>query len=286
MNAVAILSATNVGRGTGTSFTFRINAKAAIKSVTVGGATAALRTVPETYANLQRITVTLANSVAAGGSIVLNVSYTLPVESNTGLAAISPMGTQFLPLSFWYPAPNTPFTVRGADTAPVRLVVNGANVISSGIEKSGAAGSTVYEQALFAQPFFVQGDWEKVEGTGDSKNITAFLPRGATAEEKKQAEALVNLAASARTYYAGVLGPAPDVPVRLVSVRRGSGGQRWGHDIDRTRRFTKIQSGFRDGAVDLRSCFSIMDRRANAGARRGRRAVARCAAAVPRDAVY
>ena len=70
----------------------------------------------------------------------MNISYSFPVESNTGLAAISPAGSQFLPLSFWYPAPNTPFTVRGADTAPVRLVVNGSGVISSGIEKSSAAG--------------------------------------------------------------------------------------------------------------------------------------------------
>jgi tetratricopeptide (TPR) repeat protein len=223
LTAVAILSATNVGRGTGTSFTFRINAKAVIKSVTASGATATLRTVPESYGNLQRITITLTNSVASGGTIVLNISYALPVESNTGLAAISPIGAQFLPLSFWYPAPNTPFTVRGADTAPVRLVVNSSNIISSGIEKSGAAGSTVYEQPLSAQPFFVQGDWDRVEGTGESKNISAFLPRGATAEEKKQAEALVNLAANARTYYAGLFGPAPDVPIRLVSVRRGSG---------------------------------------------------------------
>ena len=223
LNAVAILSATNVGRGAGSSFTFRINSKAAIKSVTVGGATANFRTVPETYGNLQRITVTITNAVASGGQVVLNISYSLPVESNTGLAAISPAGTQFLPLSFWYPSPNTPFTVRGADTAPIHLAINGANVISSGIEKGGAAGSTVYELPLFSQPFFVQGDWEKVEGAGDGKDIAAFLPRGATAEEKKQAEALISLAASARTYYAGLLGPAPEVPLRLVAVRRGSG---------------------------------------------------------------
>jgi hypothetical protein len=122
LGAVAILSVTNVGRGTGSSFTFRIANKASIKGVTVAGATANFRTVPETYGNLQRITVTLPNSVAPGGPLVLNVTYSLPVESNTGLAAISPIGSQFLPLSFWYPAPNTPFTVRGADTAPVRLV--------------------------------------------------------------------------------------------------------------------------------------------------------------------
>lgn len=223
LSAVALLSATNVGRGPGLSFTFRINSKANIKAVTVGAANATFRAVPETSGNLQRITVTLPGSIAPNGAIIVNISYSLPVESNTGLAAISPTGSQFLPQSFWYPAPNTQFTVRGADTAPFRLVVNAPNVISSGVEKGGTAGSSVYEQALNAQPFFVQGDWDKVEGTGESKNISALLPRGASAEEKKQAEALIVLAANARAYYAGLLGPAPDVPVRLVSVRRGSG---------------------------------------------------------------
>jgi tetratricopeptide (TPR) repeat protein len=223
LNGTAILNATNVGRGTGSSFTFRIANKASIKAVTVGGANANFRMLPETSGNVQRVTVTLPNAVAAGGPVALNVSYTLPVESNTGLAAISPISSQFLPLSFWYPLPNTPFTVRGADTAPFRLVVNGANVISSGVDKGSTTGSSVYEQALFAQPFFVQGDWDKFEGTGDSRNIIAFLPRGATAEEKKQAETIVNLAASARTFYANLLGPAPEVPIRLVAVRRGAG---------------------------------------------------------------
>ena len=223
LSAVAILSATNVGRGAGSSFTFRINSKAVIKAVTVGGATASVRALPESSGNLQRVTVTLPSSFPANASLVLNISYTLPVESNTGLAAISAIGSQFLPQSFWYPAPNTLFTVRGADTAPFRLVVNGSGVISSGLEKSTAGGQTIYEQQLSSQPFFVQGDWEKVEGAGEGKNIAAFLPRGASAEEKRQAEAIVSLAANARAYYASLLGPAPDVPIRLVSLRRGSG---------------------------------------------------------------
>ncbi len=223
LGVVAILNATNVGRGTGSSFTFRLNSKAAIKAVTVGGANANFRAIAESYGNLQRITVTLPSPVAANGSVVLSISFSIPVESNSGLAAISPIGSQFLPLSFWYPAPNTPFTVRGADTAPFRLVVNGSGVISSGVEKSGAGGSTVYEQALNAQPFFVQGDWDKVEGTAENKNITAFVQRGATPEERKQAEAIIAFAGNARTFYAGLLGAAPDVPIRMVSVRRGSG---------------------------------------------------------------
>lgn len=223
LGVAAILSANNVGRGTGSSFTFRLNGKASIKGVTVGGATATFRSVPESYANLQRITVTLPSPVAGGGSLVLSINYNLPVENNTGLAAISPIGSQFLPLSFWYPAPNTPFTVRGADTAPVRLVVNGGKVISSGVERSGTASSTVYEQALFGQPFFLQGEWERLEGAGDSKGISLFSPPGATADEKKQAEAIIKLAANARAYYATLFGPAPDAPVRIVAVRRGSG---------------------------------------------------------------
>jgi tetratricopeptide (TPR) repeat protein len=222
LDCTAILNATNVGRGAGVSFTFRIAGKVIIKTVTVAGAAANFRAVQESYGNLQRITITVSPAAAPGAALVINLNYTVPVESNSGLAAISPVGSQFLPLSFWYPMPNTPFTLRGADTAPFRLVVNGANVVSSGVEKS-SQGPTVYEQSLFAQPFFVQGEWDKVEGQGDAKNITAFLPRGATADEKKQAELLLTLTANARSYFTGLLGPVADTPIRLVAVRRGSG---------------------------------------------------------------
>jgi hypothetical protein len=223
LSAQAILSATNIGRGPGVSFTFRINSKASVKTVTVAGATANFRTVPESYGNIQRVTVTLPNSVAPNGAVVVNIGYSLPVESNTGLAAVSQLGSQFLPSSYWYPAPSTALAPRGADTAPFRLVVNGSSVISSGVEKTAVAGSTVFEQTLSAQPFFVQGDWDKIEGAGEAKNITTFIARGVNPDEKKQADAIMALAASARTFYAGLLGPAPDVPVRIVSVRRGAG---------------------------------------------------------------
>jgi tetratricopeptide repeat protein len=222
LSAVAILAARNVGKGAGTSFTFRINNKAGVKSVAVGGATANFRTVAEARGNLQRITVTLPNSVAPEGSTNVSISYSLPVENNTGLAAISPPGSQFLPQSFWYPAPNTPFTVRGSDTAPFRLTVNGANAISSGVEKSGS-GSSVYEQGLNAQPFFVQGEWDRIDGVGDVKEVLALVPKGASAEERRQAGSIMSLAASARAFYSAMLGPAPTTPIRIVSVRRGSG---------------------------------------------------------------
>ncbi|HXL80187.1 MAG TPA: hypothetical protein VN951_04855 [Pyrinomonadaceae bacterium] len=221
--ATALLNATNVGRGTGSSFTFRINGKAAIKSATVGGASANFRALPESYGNLQRVTVTLPAPVEANGSLALSIGYSLPVESNTGLAAISPIGSQFLPMSFWYPAPSTPYTAKGADTAPVRVVVNGAGVISSGVEKSDPSGAVVFDNALNGQPFFLQGDWEKVEGAGENKNITAFLLRGSSAEDRKRAEAIIALGGNARTFYTSLLGATPETPIRLVSVRRGSG---------------------------------------------------------------
>jgi Tetratricopeptide repeat len=215
----AVLTATNVGRGTGNTFTFRINNKAAIKSVTAGGANANFRVVPETAGNIQRVTTMLPAAVSSNGNVTLSISYTLPVESNTGLVAISPIGSQFLPLSFWYPAPNSPFTARGADTARFQLTVSGGNVISSGTEKS----SGVYDQPLNGQPFFVQGEWDRVDGAAEARGIAAFVPKGIAADERKQAEALITLTAAARSYFASLLGPAPDVPIRLVAVRRGAG---------------------------------------------------------------
>jgi tetratricopeptide (TPR) repeat protein len=223
LSAVAILSVANVGRGTGQYFAFRINSKASIKTVTVAGATANFRSLPESQGNAQRVTVTLPTSVAPNGTFVININYSMPVESNTGLAAISQLGSQFLPLSFWYPAPNTTLSPRGADTAPFRIVVNAATVISSGSEKPSSGGVSAYEQTLNGQPFFVQGDWDKIEATGDGKGIATFVARGASSEEKKQAEAIMALAANARSFYAGLMGPAPEVPIRLVSTRRGAG---------------------------------------------------------------
>jgi len=164
----------------------------------------------------------LPASVAPNGTVSAAVTYTLAVESNTGRMAISPIATQFLPSSNWYPTPNTAFSARGADTAPFRLSVNLPNVISSGVEKAGPSGVS-FEQTIHGQPFFVQGDWDKVDGAGDAKGIVALLEKGAAADERKGAEALIAFTAAARTFYATALGPAPDVPVRLVPVRRGAG---------------------------------------------------------------
>lgn len=219
LNAVANITARNVGRGTGTTLTLRINSKASIKTITSGTANVTFRAVPEAQGNIQRVTTTLPSQVASNGTATLNVNYSLPIDSNTGLAAISLNGSQFLPLSFWYPIPNTPFTARGADTSPFRLTVNGPGVISSGVEKSAG----VFEQSLNAQPFFLQGDWDRVDGSAEARGITAYVPKGIGPEERKQTETLIAAVAAARSYLGTLLGPAPDVPFRLVSVRRGGG---------------------------------------------------------------
>jgi hypothetical protein len=223
LNAVVAFDATNVGNGSGRTLTLRLNSKASVKSVTIGGAAANFRPGAEPRGDLQKIEISLPASVAPNGSVKASVTYILPIESNSGLAAISPIGSQFLPLSFWYPMPNTPYSVRGADTAPFHLTINIPNAISSGVEKGGSAGSNSFEQPLNSQPFFVQGDWDKLEGAADGKGVVVLMEKGVSADDRKHAEALIAFAAAARAFYAAALGPAPDVPVRLVAVRRGAG---------------------------------------------------------------
>jgi len=222
LNAVTTINATNVG-GPGRTLTVRLNSKASVKSVTVSGNPANFRPAQEPRGDLQRVEITLPATATPNSSVSATVTYTLAVESNTGLTAISPIATQFLPLAFWYPMPNSPYSVRGADSAPFKLTVNIPNAISSGVEKPGSAGSMMFEQSLHGQPFFVQGDWDKLDGAADGKGISVLLEKGAGAEERKRAEALIAFAGMARAFYATSFGPVPDVPVRLVAVRRGAG---------------------------------------------------------------
>jgi hypothetical protein len=222
ISVVSTINATNVGGSPGRVMTVRLNNKASVKSVAAGGAASTFRAGAEPRGDLQRFEIALPQTVAPGSSTSVSVTYSLPVETNTGLAAISPIGTQFLPGSFWYPMPNTPYTLRGADTAPFRLTVNIPNAISAGVEKSGSAGSVAFDQIIHGQPFFLQGDWDKVEGTGEGA-VIVLLEKGASAEDRKRAEAFIAFAAAARAFFSNSLGAAPNVPVRIVSVRRGAG---------------------------------------------------------------
>jgi len=222
LNGHAVLNVRNVGRGAGSTLTLRINAKAEIKNVSVGSATAGYRLLPEPRGGGQRILINLPSAIAASDAMSVTVDYRLPIDDNTGTAAISPVGSQFLPSSMWYPAPNTAFAVRGPDYAPFRLNVNNATAISSGVEKS-AGGNSIFEQSLNAQPFFVVGDWDRIDGGSNASGIVTLLPKGAGDEERKQAQSLMTLAANARAFYATLLGAAPELPIRLITVRRGAG---------------------------------------------------------------
>src|ERR1051325_7600770 len=222
LSARATLTVRNVGRGAGSTLTLRINTKAEIKSVTIGSATAGYRMLPEPRGGGQRILINLPSTVAANDAVSVTVEYRLPVEDNAGTAAISPVGSQFLPSAMWYPAPNTAFAVRGPDYAPFRLTINNATAISSGVEKS-AGGNSVFEQTLNAQPFFVVGDWDRVDGGANAAGIVTLVPKGSGDEERKQAQNLMALTASARAFYAGLFGAAPELPIRLIAVRRGAG---------------------------------------------------------------
>ncbi|HYW71365.1 MAG TPA: tetratricopeptide repeat protein [Pyrinomonadaceae bacterium] len=228
LSARAVITARNIGRGAGATLTVRINPTAEVKAVTVGGATATFQSRPETRGNSQRgasqrVTINLPSSVTPGQSVAATVDYRLPITENSGAAALSPVGSQFLPQSMWFPQVNTEFSVRGADYAPFRLTINGASALSSGIDKSSGGGNSVFEQSLNAQPFFVTGAWDRIDGGANAKGISAYIAKGAGADERKQAESLIALASDARNFYATLFGAAPDVPVRIIGVNRAAG---------------------------------------------------------------
>src|SRR6185295_16661682 len=85
LNAVATIAATNAGNGPGRTMTVRLNSKASVKSVTVGGATAGFRSGTEPRGDLQKIEISLPVSVAPNGSVTAALTYVLPIESNSGL---------------------------------------------------------------------------------------------------------------------------------------------------------------------------------------------------------
>ncbi len=221
MNASATLQARNVGDAAGKTFTVRLNPAIEVRAAQVGGANATFSKGTDARANLQQIIVALPSSVAPNETLTVKIDYRFPLERNSGLASLSTEGAQFLPLSAWYPTPNTIVSPRGADSAPFRLTVTpnaGEAVLSSGRN----TGANTFEQTLNAQPFFLTGKWTTIEAA-TAANITAHLYEGATADERARADELIKLAAAARSFFAQTLGATVDVPMRLVAVRRGAG---------------------------------------------------------------
>lgn len=215
----AVLNLKNVSSSPAGTLTLRISPLAEISAVKINEATADFSKSEEKINSataLQRIGLRFG-SVAPGGAITAAVDYKLTIADNSSLNTISPVGTQFLPLSFWYPTPNSWFFTRGADAAPMRIKVaapSGHAVVSSGTETAG-----VFDQKLNSQPFFVTGNWDASEQNG----VTVFLPKGVTGDGQKLAAELAALVSEAKTFVAGILGNAPSTPLRLVASRRGAG---------------------------------------------------------------
>ncbi len=219
VSVVAVLSIKNVSGKPATSLTLRINQQAEIASVKINGTATDFAKSEEKVGaagSLQRLVVRFP-SVAADSIINASVDYKLTVKENSSLATISPVGTQFLPLSFWYPTPTSWFFNRGADNSSFKIRVNGGaaqSVVSSGTETGGA-----FEQKLKGQPFFVSGNWDVVTANG----VSVYGPKSASPDAQKRIAELAALLSEARTFMTGVLGPAPDVPLRIVATRRGAG---------------------------------------------------------------
>ncbi len=254
-NIRAVLSLRNVDSKALTTVSLRIAPSAEIVSAKVNDTEASVRTSTESaVGKLLRAVVTIP-SVASGSTVNVALEYRFNVASNTGYASLSQLESSLLsllnpPSSIWYPQPNNPFLPSGNDIAPFRLSVttaNGEQVISS-----GKSSSNVYDQPLNGNPFFVTGNWEIVEGAGDAKGISSYLPKGSSAEEKKQAENLIVLTSAARSFYAGILGQTPDVPVRLVAVSRGAGFADNGTMLVN-------EAAFRRGKIDLATASLIAD---------------------------
>lgn len=219
LTAKADLSVKNVSTSPATTLSLRISPNAVISTVTVNGANADFSKREERVgdiSSLQRVSIRVPATVP-GAVLTASVDYKLTVKDNSGLAAISPVGSSFLPLSYWYPTPNSWYFARGADYAPFQVKVNGAaglTVVSAG---SGASGAI--NNSAVGQPFFLTGNWDTI----DSNGVSIFVPKGVGADAHSRAGDLAKLASEVKAFAAGLLGTAPNMPIRIVGVHRGAG---------------------------------------------------------------
>jgi len=215
----AVVTLKNVSGRPATSLTLRISSFAELVAAKINESTTDFNKSEEkinSALSLQRLSARIA-SVPADSVLTVSVDYKLSLKENSATASISPASSQFLPLSYWYPTPNSWYFARGADAAPVRLRVatpTGHTAVSSGTESSAGV-----EQKLFGQPFFVVGNWD----VSNQNGVSVMMPKGTGADGQKRAADLGSLFSDARTFVAAMLGKAPDVPLRIVSVRRGAG---------------------------------------------------------------
>ncbi len=207
----------NISGRPANSLTLRMTSSATITAVRIGGSSADFSPAQENVggARLQRFAMRIA-PVAANATVSAEVDYTVKPGDNSGLMAVSPWSTQFLPMSFWYPTPTSWFFPRGADYAPFRVQLTGGSLttVSAGTNSVGA-----FEAQAFAQPFFVAGNWERIEAGG----VEVFSPTTGTAAAKERASEIAAIVEEARQFMSTLLGPVPNMPLRVVGVRRGAG---------------------------------------------------------------
>ncbi|HMQ05223.1 MAG TPA: hypothetical protein PKD26_14995 [Pyrinomonadaceae bacterium] len=218
MTVKARLDLKNISPRPASTLTLRITPDADISGVNVGGSAVDHSKAEEKInraLSLQRLVLRIP-TVAANGNVSASIDYKLNVRDNSGVSAISPVGAQFLPTSFWYPTPNSWFFARGADHAPFRIQITSAGLASI---SSGTEAERSFDSKLKGQPFFLTGSWDEVNANG----VNVFLAKGSGDEERKRAAEIGTIAAEARSFVTGLLGGAPDVPIRIVSVRRGGG---------------------------------------------------------------
>lgn len=216
----AVLSLKNVSGAPASSLTLRISTLAEVTAVRINEATADFGKSEEKInpaTSLQRISIRFG-AIAPGSPLTATVEYKLTLKENTPLGSVTPAGAQFLPLSFWYPTPNSWFFARGADTAPFSVSVAGT---SNGIVSSGdyRAKDSLFEQKLNGQPFFITGSWDQTDISG----VSVYVPKGVGPDGPKRAAELAALMNDVKTFMSGPLGTAPNVPLRIVASRRGPG---------------------------------------------------------------
>ncbi|MEJ7848497.1 MAG: hypothetical protein WKF92_10460 [Pyrinomonadaceae bacterium] len=239
----------NVSARPASTLTLRISNAAVVSAVNINGSAVEPTKGEEpinSATSFQVLRIRIP-SVAPQGNLSAVVDYKLTVKENSGLNAVSPSGSQFLPMSFWYPTPNSWYFARGADYAPFSLTVNSApahSVISSG--KSEAANT--FDQKLAGQPMFVTGSWDVANAEG----VSVHYPKGSGVEEQKRAGELAAIASEAKAFAAKLLGNAPDAAMRIVAVKRGGGFSSGGTIfVD--------DSVFRRSRIDSQTAMNIAD---------------------------
>lgn len=219
LDVKANLNLRNISNQAYSRLTLRISDQANVSSVRVNNSAADFKKDEEiTGGNrkLQKLTITIP-SIQPKAVFLVTVNYKFKVKENSGLNALSPIGSQFLPTSFWYPTPNSWYFAGGTDYAPITLQINSQN--NQQVVSSGTQNGNSFDTKLNGQPFFITGQWQKITSNG----VDVFAPAGNDLAIKKRAEELANLAAEAKTYVGGLLGNTTDFPIRIVSASRGAG---------------------------------------------------------------